>query len=124
MFKGGYGYPYTMKKFFTSEGFYSILKSVTNFTFNTCEVALKEWLGTVIGQRFLKWFTDLIITKFFDTLVEPIVRVAVIRVGYYYDKHEASIIIRKLNEAEEANDEELYMRTLNDALRGSKLPKP
>lgn len=100
-----------------SNKFYSVVKSISNTLLDISEPALKQWLGTVIGQRFLKWFTDIIIKRFFIEIAEPIMRVGVIRVGYYYDVNEAKDKIKKLKNAEDANNEELYIATLNDIRR-------
>lgn len=104
------------KKLFTSDRFYGVVKAIANFGINSTETMLKEWLGTVIGQRMLKWLIDILITKFYDQIIDPIIRVGVIRVGYYYDVHDAKDKIKKLKNAEDANDKELYLRTLNDIL--------
>lgn len=72
----------------------------------------------------MKWLTDILITRFYDQTIRVFTRVGVIRLGYMFDDSHADRVIIRLQLAEEANDEELYMRTLNDALRGGKLPKP
>ena len=100
-----------------SEIFYKLVRILGDFLVNVTEKILKEWLGTVIGQRFLKWLTDILVTRFYDTIIEPIVRVGVIRAGYYYDKNDAENKIKKLNKAEESGDVDEYLRTLNDVFR-------
>lgn len=106
-----------LKKLFNSENFYSFTKVIGDYIVNITEPMLKQFIGTYVGGRFLKWFTDILISRFYDTIVIPLIRVGVIRIGYYYDVRESEIIIRKLHEAEQANDDDLYMRTLNDALK-------
>jgi len=61
-----------MKKL-SSEKFYSLVSVVGNFVVNSSEEVVKQWLGTVIGQRFLKWVTDIIVSKFWDSIVERLV---------------------------------------------------
>lgn len=112
------------KYLFSSEPFYQMLKKVADILVSMTEELLKQWLGTYVGGRFMKWLTDILVTKFYDQTIRIFTRVGVIRLGYIFDDRHADKIIIKLQTAEEANDEELYMRTLNDALRGSKLPKP
>lgn len=106
-----------MKKFFSSESFYKIISVTGNFVVDATETVAKEWLGTVIGQRFLKWFTDIIVTRFFDTIAEPFMRVAAVRMGYYYDRSDAVDKFKKLKKAEDSNDVDEYLRTLNDVFR-------
>jgi hypothetical protein len=112
------------KKIFSGEAFYTMIKTVADLLVNMTEGVIKQWLGTVIGGRFMKWFTDILVTKFYDQTIRIFVRVGVIRLGYSFDDSHADRVVIRLQLAEEANDEELYMRTLNDALRGIKLPKP
>lgn len=97
------------------------MKIIGDFFVNVTEEVLKQWLGTTVGQRFLKWFTDILVTRFYDKIVEPIVRVGVVRMGYYYDVNDAEEKIKKLKKAEDSNDSDAYRRALNDAFR--KLPK-
>jgi len=111
------------KKLFSGEAFYTMLKSVGDTLVDMTEPLLKQWLGTVVGQRWLKWATDILVSRFYDTVVKVLLRVGTVRAGYIYDDSRADRIVIRLQTAEESNDEELYMRTLNDALRGSKLPK-
>jgi hypothetical protein len=112
------------KKLFSGEAFYSMVKTVGDLLVNMTEQLIKQWLGTVVGGRFMKWLTDIMVTKFYDETIRIFTRVGVIRLGYHFDDSRADRVIIRLQLAEEANDEELYMRTLNDALRGGKLPKP
>ena len=97
-----------------SETFYKVIRVIGDFLVDVTEKVLKEWLGTVIGQRFLKWITDILISRFFDTIIQPLIRVAVVRVGYYYDVNDAEDKIKKLKKAEDSNDVDEYLRTLND----------
>lgn len=105
------------KKIFSGEAFYTLLSKVSNIILDMSEEVLKQWLGTVIGGRFLKWFTDILIKRFSAELVKPIIALGVIRLGYYYDEKDAENKIKKLKQAEDANDEDYYLRTLNDVLR-------
>lgn len=113
-----------LKKIFSGEAFYTMAKTVADLLVTMTEEMIKQWLGTVIGGRFMKWLTDILVTKFYDQTIRVFTRVGVIRLGYMFDDSRADRVVLRLQLAEEANDEELYMRTLNDALRGSKLPKP
>lgn len=106
------------KKWFTSDIFYKIISVFGNFIVDVAEGIIKQWLGTVVGQRFFKWFTDKLTEKFFDQTIRVWTMVGTIRAGYMYDDSRADRIVIRLLEADEANDEDLYMRTLNDALRG------
>ena len=101
-------------KFLNSEKFYSLVSILGNFIVNSSEELVKQWLGTVVGQRFLKWFTDIIVSKFWDSFVEPLMRVGAVRAGYEYDKNNAEERFKKLKKVEGTTDEELYLRTLND----------
>lgn len=103
--------------FISSETFYKIIKILGDFIVNVTEKLLKEWLGTVIGQRFLKWLTDILVTRFYDKVVEPLMRVSVVRIGYYYDLNDVDNKIKKLKKAEDSNDVDEYLRTLNDVFR-------
>lgn len=72
----------------------------------------------------MKWFTDILVTRFYDQTIRVFTRVGIIRLGYHYDENDADNIIKKLNQAEAENNDEIYMRTLNDALRSNRVPKP
>jgi len=113
-----------LKAYFTSEVFYKTAKYIADKLLDITEPMIKQWLGTYVGGRFLKWFTDVLVTRFYDQIVRVLTRVGVIRLGYMFDDAQADRVVIRLQLAEESNDEDLYMRTLNDALRGSKLPKP
>jgi hypothetical protein len=104
-------------KSLSSDTFYKLISVLANGVLDISEGFLKQWLGTVIGGRFVKWFTDILVKRFADQLARPIIMLGVIRLGYYYDVHDAKNKIKKLENAEDANDEELYIRTLNDILR-------
>lgn len=108
----------------SSEKFYELMKIIGDALVNMSEEFIKQWLGTQVGGRFMKWLTDILVTRFYDQTIKVFTRVGVIRLGYYYDEHDAANVIKKLKQAEEANDEDLYMRTLNDALRAGRVPKP
>jgi len=105
------------KKIFSGEAFYAVLDKCSTILLDIGEEALKQWLGTVIGMRFTKWFTDTLVKRFGSQLVRPLTAIYVIKFGYYFDDNAADNKIKKLERAEDANDEEYYMRTLNDILR-------
>lgn len=110
-----------MKNFLSSDSFYKLIKIIGDFLVNASEQVVKQWLGTVIGQRFFKWLTDILITRFYDSIIEPLMRVGVVRVGYYYDLKDAENKIKKLKKAEASNDLEEYLRTLDDVFGTRKL---
>ena len=113
-----------LKAYFTSDVFYNTATYIADKILDITEPLIKQWLGTVIGQRWLKWLTDVLVSRFYDQILRVLTTVGIIRLGYYYDVHDAENSIKKLHKAEDANDDELYMRTLNDALRTNRLPKP
>lgn len=94
-----------------------MIKTFGNFLVNASEEVVKQWLGTQIGLRFFKWFTDIIISRFWNTIVEPFMRVAAVRVGYYYDVNDSDNKFKKLKKAEDSNDVDEYLRALNDVFR-------
>lgn len=100
-----------------SDKFYNLLKSISNVILGVSEEFLKQWLGTVIGQRVLKFIIDFLVSRLFSEVVEPLMRVGVIRAGYYYDINDAQEKIKKLKNAEDSNDKKLYIDTLNSILR-------
>ena len=100
-----------------SDKIFKTITTILDAIIGMIEGILKQWLGTVIGQRFLKWLTDILVTRFFDTIVEPLMRVGVVRVGYYFDLKDSKDRIKKLKAAEDSNNEQVYYDTLNDVFR-------
>jgi len=104
-------------KLFSSDTYFNIITKISEGVIGMVEEVVKQWVGTAIGQRWLKWFTDILITRFGDTIVKPAMRVWLVREGYRYDQADAKDRIKKLKAAEGSNDEQVYYDTLNDVFR-------
>jgi hypothetical protein len=77
------------------------------------KLALKKILGSAAAGGFKAWLVKYVITELYDEIGEPLVRAAVNRIGYTYDKVEGKVLIKKLNEAQNEAD---YDSTIDDIL--------
>ena len=96
---------------------YSITKRISDTLLNVLEKLSKEFVGTYVGQRFLKFITDFIVSRLFKEVAEPMMRVGVIKLNYYFDVNDSKNRIKRLVVAKESENEDLYRSTLNDIVK-------
>jgi hypothetical protein len=77
------------------------------------KLALKKILGSAAAGGFKAWLVKYVVTELYEEIGEPLVRAALNRVGYVYDKVEGKVLIKKLRESE---NEAEYDSTIDDIL--------
>ena len=77
------------------------------------KLALKKILGSAAAGGFKAWLVSFVVKELYDEIGEPLVRAALNRVGYTYDKIEGKVLIKKLREADNEAD---YDSTIDDIL--------
>lgn len=80
------------------------------------KLALKKLLGSAMVGGPKAWLIKFIVTELFEEVAEPLIRYALNQVGYYYDKIDGEVKIKKLNRARENNNEQDYNATIDDIL--------
>lgn len=78
------------------------------------KIALKNILGSVAMGGFKAWLIKFIVTELYEELGEPLIRAGINQVGYYYDKIDGKITIKKIDKAREEGDAENYRDGVND----------
>lgn len=81
---------------------------------NVIKFAVKKILRSGAAGGFKVWLVTYIVTELYEEIGEPIVKYILNRVGYLYHKQEGKVIIKRLNEAEENQDEAAYDNALDD----------
>lgn len=105
---------------FSSDQFYKLLSKITGFLSQFAEAFIKSYLNTQIGQGVLKRVIDFTVEKLFDEVVDPVLKVALVKIGYRYDVHQGKRLIEKLHRAEEEGNAEDYDNTTDVILGGNK----
>ena len=80
------------------------------------KLALKKLLGSAMVGGPKAWLIKFIVTELFEEIAEPFIRYALNQVGYYYDKIDGEVKIKKLDRARENNNEQDYNATIDDIL--------
>lgn len=99
-----------------SNRFYNLLLKIFSVFEHVFLTLLKAYLNTVVGQNFFKKAVNYAVDKAWDEVVEPFMKVALVRAGYSYDVKQGKVLIEKLKQAEEANDQDTYDSTVDDIL--------
>ena len=76
------------------------------------KAALKKILGSAMAGGFKAWLIKYIVTELYEEVAEPLLKMALNRVGYAYDKHRGKTIIKRLENAE---DQTTYDAATDDA---------
>lgn len=95
----------SLKNYFTKEKILDFLKKKV-ITF-----ALKKLAKTWFAKE---WLVAWIVKELFEEVVEPLVKIGLIEVGYAKDKIEGKITAKKIIEARRTGNAEEYHNTVND----------
>jgi hypothetical protein len=96
---------------FTTERIIAYLKS------KFIVAALKKILGTSVATGFKGWLISWVAENFFEEIAEPLIKKSIRGLGYVYLKVEGKVIIKKLDQAQENNDENAYDSAMDDLLK-------
>lgn len=78
------------------------------------KAALKKLLGSAALGGFKTWIIKYIITELFEELAEPLMKAAFVKMGYFYDRVEGKIIVKRIEQAREAGNGEDYDNATDD----------
>lgn len=96
--------------------FYKVMRKIWEVTEGILVNSTKAYLNTVVGQGMLKKLIGYTVDKFFDELIDPIMQVALVKMGYKYDVKDGQRMIEKLNVAKEEGNAQDYNSTVDDIL--------
>jgi hypothetical protein len=80
------------------------------------KLALKNILGSAVMGGPKAWLIKFIVTELFEELGEPIIKAALNKIGYYYDKIDGNINIGKIKEARARDDKKAYNEATDNIL--------
>lgn len=100
----------------TSNYFYNMLTKIYSVIEALFIACVKAYLNTYIGQAFLSKFINYAVDKFRDEIINPLMTIVLVRVGYSYDVSQGRVLIEKLKTAEENSDASTYDSTVDDIL--------
>ena len=89
---------------------------ITQLKGQAVKLALKKLLGSAIMGGPKAWLIQYVVTELFEEVGEPLIRAALNQIGYYYDKIDGGIQIKKLEKAKKGNDEQAYNRAVDNIL--------
>ena len=78
--------------------------------------ALKKILGSAAAGGFKGWLIKLIITELYEEIGEPLIKAALNQLGYYYDKVDGNVQVKRLEIGRRNNDQNTYDRASDDIL--------
>lgn len=81
------------------------------------KAALKKLLGSAVIGGPKAWIIKYIVTELFEEIGEPLIKAAFIKMGYYYDRVEGKIIVKKIHDAREDNDADAYDNATDDVFK-------
>lgn len=103
-----------------SDKFYKIILKVWEVGQKPLIAGLKAYLNTVVGQGILLKFINFAVDNLFEQIIDPVLKVALIKIGYKYDVKNGERLIEKLRKAEEDGNAEEYDHTVDVILGGGK----
>jgi len=80
------------------------------------KLALKNILGSAIMGGPKAWLIKFVVTELFEELGEPLIKAALNKIGYYYDKIDGNINIGKIKKARASDDKEGYNQAIDNIL--------
>lgn len=78
------------------------------------KAALKKFLGSAVIGGPKAWVIKYVVTELFEEIGEPLIKAGLLGAGYYYEKIEGKIIIKRIEEAREGNDPHAYDNATDD----------
>lgn len=76
--------------------------------------ALKKFLGSAAAGGFKAWLIKLIVTELFEEIAEPLLKLALRKGHFIYDKIDGEIKLKKIERAKNEEDEDAYTRNIGD----------
>lgn len=73
-------------------------------------------LFKIAPKGFYGWVVNIILSKLYDEIGEPLVEAGVRKVGYVYHKVEGKVLIKRLKKAQEDGNEDEYDDITTDIL--------
>ena len=80
------------------------------------KLALKKLLGSSSMGGVRAWLISLLAKELYEEVGEPLVELALRKVGYAYNKFDGKVKVNKLKEARRAKDEDAYDDISTDIL--------
>jgi hypothetical protein len=78
------------------------------------KLALKKLLGTAAVGGFKVWLITFIVENLYEEFAEPLVKAVFVKLGYYYDRINGEIIVKKIRQAREDGNAEDYDAATDD----------
>lgn len=78
------------------------------------KAALKAFLGSAAGVGVKAWLIKFVVEELYEQVGEPIMKAMFLKMGYYYDRVQGNITIKKIREARENNDGQAYDIAIDD----------
>lgn len=72
------------------------------------KLALKKILGSAVIGGPKAWIIKFIVTELYEEIGEPLIRAGLNQIGYYYDKIDGNIQVKKLEKARDQNNADAY----------------
>jgi hypothetical protein len=63
------------------------------------------------------WLIKLAVNEFYNEIGEPIIKAVFVEGGYIYHKAEGKIIVKRIKEAKDANDQTKYDAAMDDIFK-------
>jgi len=97
----------------------TFLKALLNwllvqFKGEVIKLALKKILGSAMIAGPKAWIIKFVVSNLWDEIAEPLIRAGLVELEYVYDKHQGKVLIKKLNQAEENNDQITFDDIVDD----------
>ena len=77
------------------------------------EVALAKLVGATAG--FKAWLVKFVVEYFFDTLAEPVIKLALRKGQLVIDKRRGKIVYKKVMDAKDKQNKDDYLDSIGDA---------
>lgn len=82
------------------------------------KLAIKKILGSAMAGGFKVWVIKFVVEELFEEIAEPLIKYAFRRMGYLYNRERGKILVKRLNDAQDSNDQDEYNSTIDDILGG------
>jgi hypothetical protein len=99
-----------------SEKRYQLVKKVLQWVEDNLESMTIAFINTKLGQGLLTKVVSWFVGKVFDKSISPIFKAIAVEIGYRLDVRDGHVLLLKIKEAREANDEQAYNDAVDDLL--------
>lgn len=66
---------------------------------------------------FRLWLVKIIVKEFYDEIGEPVIKAVFVEGGYQYNKVKGKILVKRLHEAKDENNQSEYDSTIDDIFK-------